>query len=616
MNIISFIKNNYILIGIISIGAILRFYKLDFQSVWFDEIHTMNEANPNFSFSDIHSEILAHEQMPPIYFYTVNILFKIFGYTPFIARLYSAVIGVFGIYAIYLLGKEMFNKRVGIIAAAITSVNYFQLYYSQEARPYIFLFLFSTLSFCYLIRYIKAPTMKNAMLYGTIAAFMLYSHFFGLFILFAQYVVLTFFFLLSRDKSNFFKRSIVSGLVTVVLFIPAMKIFIGISKMHKFHLPEPAIDIFTKFFKDFFGNSEFVLTMVSFLIVFYFIRLAKQKEIAVTYDSIVENKTIFSFVILAPVIVIAILIPLIRSYLVVPMLENRYFMALLPPIIILLAVAIYEFKSRIIQIGFISIFLIFSVTDIVVAKKYYHSVIKSEWRELSYFVLDNIKKDEPVVSRLSWHVSYLLKNDNMKINMIDKNLEDYVVEMSQNPSIKKAFWYVDGHHDRAVGYELSILSQAYMDDNYIEDNSLQLFQAWAKHFVPAVPVAFDVSKYNLMSDKNGDEINFNAEYFSVDANQLNMSGWAYLIDSDSSQSKIEIVLVDDGKASKIATQKIKREDVTAYFKSELDLNNSGFSLKMKMTNIQNGNYRVGIMVENKETKKRGLVLTDKTFSKQ
>ena len=49
MKAINLIKSNYIFIAIMFIAAIARFYHVDFQSVWLDEIHTLNEANPTKS---------------------------------------------------------------------------------------------------------------------------------------------------------------------------------------------------------------------------------------------------------------------------------------------------------------------------------------------------------------------------------------------------------------------------------------------------------------------------------------------------------------------------------------------------------------------------------------
>lgn len=617
MNIFSFIKKNYIIIGILLLGAILRFYKLDFQSLWHDEIHTMNEANPILSLPEVHDKVKAHEQMPPLYFYVMNLLFKIFGYTSLVARMFSAIIGVLGIYAMYLLGKKMFNKRVGLIAAALISINYFQLYYSQEARPYIFLFLFTILAFYYLIRYIKVPTLKNAILYGIISCLMIYSHFFGLFILFSQYLILLGFFLLTEQKKKFFINSFVSVIITIILFIPAINIFIGISKIEKFHLPPPSIDIFTKFFKDFFGHSEFVLTMISLLIIFYFIKLSKEKDTPITYKSIVENKTVFSFVILAPWIVIGILIPLVRSYLVVPMLENRYFMALLPAIIVLLAIAISEFKNRIVQIGFVLIFIIFSFIDIDIVKKHYDRYHKEQWKEVSKFVIDNNKNDDVLVSRLSWHVSYFFRNGNDSTKVVNQRLEDYINEMMTDSTKVKSFWYIDGHHNGPYQYVLPDVYQDFMDDNFIEGNTINLYQAWAKHFVPISDelITINIDKYRATDTKNKDDVKFNVENFEVNPEKIIVSGWACLMQEDSTESMIEIVAIGNDKAYKIQHQKIKREDVTSYFKSKIDLSNSGFSVRIPIKNFPEGNYQLGIIIKNLKANKDELILTDKFFTK-
>ena len=85
--------------------------------------HTMNEANPNAGFFDLYTIITGGEQMPPHYFYSLYFIFKIFGYHTIVARLYSAIIAIVSIYAIYLLGKEMFSKKTGLIAAIILCVN-------------------------------------------------------------------------------------------------------------------------------------------------------------------------------------------------------------------------------------------------------------------------------------------------------------------------------------------------------------------------------------------------------------------------------------------------------------------------------------------------------------
>ena len=43
---IKIIKENGVLLIIIFLATFLRFYHLDFQSIWLDEIHTMIESDP------------------------------------------------------------------------------------------------------------------------------------------------------------------------------------------------------------------------------------------------------------------------------------------------------------------------------------------------------------------------------------------------------------------------------------------------------------------------------------------------------------------------------------------------------------------------------------------
>jgi uncharacterized membrane protein len=143
-----YISINYLLLIIILIcGAYFRFRKLTFQSLWLDELTTMIDANPKLSWTEFIHTVIREEIVAPPFFFVVERYFAIFfGYNDWVARSVSACSGVGCIWAIYLLGKEIKDEKLGIVAAAITCVNYFNIMYSQEARVYAFLWLFTTLS--------------------------------------------------------------------------------------------------------------------------------------------------------------------------------------------------------------------------------------------------------------------------------------------------------------------------------------------------------------------------------------------------------------------------------------------------------------------------------------
>ena len=62
-------------------------------------------------------------EKPILFYWLIEASYKILGINEFSSRLPSAVFGVIGVIAIYLLGSLMFNKRVGILAALILATN-------------------------------------------------------------------------------------------------------------------------------------------------------------------------------------------------------------------------------------------------------------------------------------------------------------------------------------------------------------------------------------------------------------------------------------------------------------------------------------------------------------
>ena len=174
---IDILKENKWLILILFVATFLRLYKIDFQSLWMDEIYSMNVSSPNQTLSNLISEVNAREGFPYLYFITLKILFTIFGHTAIIARLFSAFFGVLSVFAVYKFGKSLFTNTVGLVAAVLMAINEYNIYISQDARPYT-LYLFATIvSFYFLSTIIKENTRKNAILYGLSVGFLVNINF-------------------------------------------------------------------------------------------------------------------------------------------------------------------------------------------------------------------------------------------------------------------------------------------------------------------------------------------------------------------------------------------------------------------------------------------------------
>jgi uncharacterized membrane protein len=170
------VNRYYILLLIVLIGALLRFYKLDFQGLWYDEIHSMNGSDPDLTIKQILE--YSKTDQPPASFLLLHFWFKIFPFNDFSGRLFSAIIGLLGIVAMYFLGTEIKDSRIGLTTAFLTSINYFHLYYSQEVRFYIFLFLVATLSFLFFVKAMRTKKPIHFALYVLFTVVAFYTHYF------------------------------------------------------------------------------------------------------------------------------------------------------------------------------------------------------------------------------------------------------------------------------------------------------------------------------------------------------------------------------------------------------------------------------------------------------
>lgn len=480
MKIINWIKENKILVLILLVGAAFRLYKLDYQSIWIDEICSFKEADPNMSVYQIYTFVKNLDPHPPFYYISLHFVFLIFGYTTFVMRAYSAFLGIAGLFAFYFLGKEIANKRVGLIGTCLLAINFFHIYYSQEARMYAFMFLATTVSFYALVRFIKAPTVRSTILYVICTTLMIYSHFFALFVLLSQAVIILYF-LFEKEKEqrkNFFLLSALSAVAIFILWIPAFLVFLVASKTPSSWIPEPTPEQFSSLFKEFFGNAEVIFYFISVLIVFYFIKAFNKLNVSKSENT--DDKKVSQFVVISVWIFISLLIPYIISFLKIPIMVNRYFMSLLPAVILLVALGLNEIKNKKITYLILALFTIASITDIVVVKDYYNKITKTQFREITNDIIQKNQLKSAVVSPWAWHLNTFF--DSEKIKTVESpDLQKYVENLMLKPNEKVDFWYLGAHFQQ---YQLSPEAESFLTNNFNLIEKLEYHDAWARHYSP------------------------------------------------------------------------------------------------------------------------------------
>jgi 4-amino-4-deoxy-L-arabinose transferase-like glycosyltransferase len=143
-----------VMIPVLLLAAGLRFYHLTFQSLWLDELMTWWRSSTPDLPTVLHS--VESDVWPPGYSLFIYALIRALGASDFILRYPAALAGVLAVASIYTLGRRLGSHLAGVFAALLLGILEVSIYYSQEARPYSGLILFSILSTYFWLRWLDA----------------------------------------------------------------------------------------------------------------------------------------------------------------------------------------------------------------------------------------------------------------------------------------------------------------------------------------------------------------------------------------------------------------------------------------------------------------------------
>lgn len=216
---------NIILIAILILGSFLRLYNIGKESFWVDEAATVYTTQQHASeiIKDIYTTNKHAPQYyesggtPPFYFVLANYWTKLFGLSEIKLRSLSAMLGIISIYLIFLIGKILFNDKVGLVSAFLLSINYMHIRYSQEARTYSLIILLTMLTVFFLLKALRKKRALYWCAYVVSSAMLIYSHYFGFFILFFEYLFLVIFW---KDYKNSLHGIIISAIGIFLLYAP------------------------------------------------------------------------------------------------------------------------------------------------------------------------------------------------------------------------------------------------------------------------------------------------------------------------------------------------------------------------------------------------------------
>jgi uncharacterized membrane protein len=358
-----------ILLGLVIVAFILRFFNLGFNSLWLDEASTLTFATQ--SLSGIWEATASGEFNPPLFYYMEHFMLT-FGDSEFVLRFLPALFGALTVPVIYLIGKVFTGKTGGIFAAALMTFSSFHIFYSQDARAYTIMLFFFSLAVLFYLWAINTDEMKWWLLFGVFSALAFWTHFYvfigvGLIVLHALIVK-------GKDILADKKRIIpiaASVIAFIIVSLPLIMVTVGLFFKRTASAPTwglSGMSVITDSFNMILGGNLFITVILLLLAVGGIYRIYTQ------------NKSY------ALLLILSIFIPFIVSMILsakIPM-SPRYLIFVMPFLLVAIA-GVTGFVPRNIEWKKVAaVAVVFALLiNIPMLAGYYSGFTKNDWRGFS-----------------------------------------------------------------------------------------------------------------------------------------------------------------------------------------------------------------------------------------
>jgi 4-amino-4-deoxy-L-arabinose transferase-like glycosyltransferase len=379
-------------------GLLLRLVNLQVVGLWMDELHSTVGTDPDKTLTEVLEYCKADQ--PPLFFLLLHWWFRIFPYNDLSGRIFAVITGVLGIWSMYLLGKEYKNYKVGIIAAFLTTINYFHVDHSRQIRFYPMVFLFSALSYYFFIRIIKRAKPADFIFYILSTSALLNTHYFGMVVFASQFILFAYIILWKKIKDvRFILYSLGSGVAVGLSFLHWLPVVLSDLTIAEFHI-QPLkwyflVSYYGFYFRDYITGM--VCAWLGFLAVRQLSFRAKTKSLQ-PEDVIVIGWIVLGF-----------LLPVLYSVLRMPMLEYKYSMIVVPAILLIIAFGFDTIPQQKFKLPVVAVLVVsFAINTIFIRPIYYRAPFE-EWREVTKEIIKTDRDTQLVFSSYAWYYRYYFK---------------------------------------------------------------------------------------------------------------------------------------------------------------------------------------------------------------
>jgi uncharacterized membrane protein len=162
--------------GLIAAALVVRLLLV--RGIWVDEAISIQQAH--MSLPDMLEDLRTTDRHPPLHYLLLWGTVRLFGDGELAVRLPSIIAGAALVPVLFLCGRELFDRRTGLVAAGLAAIAPLAIWYAQEARMYSLFMLFAALAFWAQIMVLREGRRRYWIAYAAFTIALLYTHYFGL----------------------------------------------------------------------------------------------------------------------------------------------------------------------------------------------------------------------------------------------------------------------------------------------------------------------------------------------------------------------------------------------------------------------------------------------------
>jgi mannosyltransferase len=395
-----------LLLLIAACGAI-RLVALAAKPFWFDECFSAEVARIDWR-NFLHL-LWWREANMSLYYVLLRFWLRFdphFDHDQFFIRTLSVVFAMATVPAVYWLARLLYDdgdganarnqngKRIALIAAALFTFNAFSVRYSQEARSYALFVLLATLSSGFLIAFLRRPASRNRWGYILVSILAVYAHFYALLLLAAQWMAVRWLGIpVARDDSRIeIAAPLRRAWITIVVAVLPLLTFIAKTGAGPIRwIPRPGIADLLRFLVYFTGASPLVYPAICLTaIVPLGMRFWRRRA---GWD---VWRCQFLFVWLLFPIVLTVVLSFAR-----PVFLPRYMIFCVPPLVILGAAGLNNFRPPALRAVIAALVLLLSARTIPYVYGHDFDDERDAAGVATNFILDHAQTGDAVVFHIA-----------------------------------------------------------------------------------------------------------------------------------------------------------------------------------------------------------------------